>query len=557
MNMNELKEAPDLLYPDARKRDMLNRRRFELNEKYPMDFLDNLMTETVARAVCHRNPNGVMKLFREVCNDIETAEYRLDALEDVMNCPKLSPAVHKAAREILESEHKGLGGMSPDSFGALGAAAEALGDYIDCMEELHGVYGEIKGSLRSKAFGRFFGETEERYNSAEFAEMKRDVSELREVLSKRIRSVTVAINFNEDMKPTAAGIVGISEKAAGERPGVFDRIFYKNAARPDTYVLGKMRRSEKDGQAEGDYVREVDKALFAALEKITGDYLARLRGALASFERLSFESVSRIDEQLDIYDGMARIVMSAESRGLKMCRPVLREEGRNGEIKGLFDPCFFLKAAAASPYEKGDGLVVRNDISFDEKGRFYILTGPNNGGKTTFVRGAGLCFLMGMTGFYVTAEKCDISLCDFIFTHFPKEEETGINASRFTTEIKDMKRISGLATEKSLLLMNESIQSTTPTECAEIAEELVRIFCIIGVRGIFATHITETAKKCGEIGSDPDCKSLPVSIRAAAKEGKRLYRIERGEPMGSSLAKDIFREFGISAEEIRNKKVNS
>lgn len=548
----EMHENPDLLYPNEGKKDMLNKRRLMLAEKYPGTFLGDLMTENVARAIMPRNPNAVMKLFRELCNDAETADYRLDALEDVMNCPRLSPVIHKVSRQLLESEHKGTGG-SPDSFGALGSTAEALSSYIESIEELHGLYGELKESLHSRAFGRFFEDIEQRYSSEEFAALTRDVNELREALSKRIRSVTVAINFNEDMKPTAAGIVGISDKAAGEKPGVFDRLFYKNAAHPDTYVMGKMRRSGDDALNGSGYVREADKALFSALENITGEYTARLRSALASYERLSFENISRLEEQLEIYDGIVKIVMSARSRGLSMCRPILKEDGREAELKGLFDPCFFLKAAAANPYAKGDELVVRNDVSFDDKGRFYILTGPNNGGKTTFVRGVGLCFLMAQTGLYVPAERCAVSYCDYIFTHFPKEEETGINASRFTTEIKDMKIISEAATDKSLLLMNESIQSTTPTECGEIAEELVRIFCIIGVRGIFATHITETAKKCGEIAADPDCRSVPVSLTARACEGKRLYKIAPGEPMASSLAGDIFREFGISAENVRKR----
>ena len=166
---------------------------------------------------------------------------------------------------------------------------------------------------------------------------------------------------------------------------------------------------------------------------------------------------------------------------------------------------------------------------------------------------------MAQTGFYVPAESCKISLCDFIFTHFPKEEETGINASRFTTEIKDIRIISDLITENSLLLMNESIQSTTPKECAEIASELVRIFCIIGVRGIFATHITELAAACESISADPDCRSVPVSIVAAVDEnsGKRLYRIDRGMPMKQSYARDIFDSFGISIERVRKRAQRS
>ena len=195
----------------------------------------------------------------------------------------------------------------------------------------------------------------------------------------------------------------------------------------------------------------------------------------------------------------------------------------------------------------------------DDSGRFFILTGANNGGKTTFLRGAGLCFLMAQTGFYVPAAACVISPCDFIFTHFPKEEETGINASRFTTEIKDLKVISDLVSENSLLLMNESIQSTTPKECAEIAGEITRIFCIIGVRGIYATHITELALMCDDITADPDCRSVPVSIVATVDEesGKRLYKIKRGQPLKQSYAMDIFNSFGINSENIRKRVHNN
>lgn len=551
--MKEVTEKTDLLYPSAGKREELNRRRLRLAEKYPCTFIDDLMTENLARVICRRNPGTVLKLFREMCNDREVIDYRLDALEDIMGCPELSPAFHRITRQLLESEHMSAGSGSPDSFAALSAAIESLEGYIRSVEELHGLHEKLSGRLRSQAFGSFFEDVERRFSSEEFGELRENITELKRAVSGKIRSVTVAINFSEDMKPVSVGVVGFSDKPAGEKPSVFDRLFYKNAAYPDVYVMGKLRTSEAVRQGDV-YVREADKALFNALENITSSYMTRLQKALACYERLTFDSIHVLDEQLEIYDGLAAIIMSADSRGLRMCRPQFSDERRKGEIKGLFDPCFFLKAAAASPGAKGDELLVRNDISFDEQGRFYILTGPNNGGKTTFVRGVGLCFLMAQTGFYVPAESCVISGCDFLFTHFPREEETGLNASRFTTEIKAMKTISELATGDSLLLMNESIQSTTPTECAEIAGELVRVFCIIGVRGIFATHITEVAGKCDDIAADPDCRSRPMSLVARAdSDGKRLYRISPGEPSGSGLAADIFRQFGISADEVRKR----
>lgn len=497
----------DLLYPSPEKREELNSRRRAISSTLPCDYLNDLMTESVASMICRRNPQNVMRLFREFNCDPTVAEYRLDALEDLMNHPRLSPVMHNIIRNMLESERKNVRGMdSPDSFTRLGSCIEALDSYISCMEELHSFYLSDSQSLRSLAFRNMFADFEERYASDDFAAMKLDISELKEAFSKRVRSVTIAINFDGEMRPTAAGVVGYSDKPAGEKPTVFDRLFYRSAAHPDTYFLGKMRTNQPN---DDGYVSEADKALFDEMEKITSQYIGRLAGALKAYDRLTFEHISALEDQMDIYDGLVTLIEGAQARGVAMCRPVICADGsRRAEIRKLYDMCFYAKAAAADPKSKGDDLIVRNDMVMNDVGRFFILTGANNGGKTTFTRAVGLCFLMAQTGFYVPAESCNISVCDFIYTHFPREEETGINSSRFTAEIKQLKLISDTITRDSLLLMNESIQSTTPKECSEIASELVRIFCIIGVRAIFATHLTELAMLCGDIAADPDCEKI-------------------------------------------------
>lgn len=551
-----LPDVPDLLYPTPEKREELNRRRIMLSDKYPCTYIDELMTDRVASMICRRNPASVQKLFREMCTDTEVMNYRLDALEDIMHNPKLSPALHTAADRLLETEKKNSGGNgSPDSFTALGDRIEMLDSYISCMESLNTLSQELGGSIKSAAFKSFFTIIKERCECGEFIQMKRDISELKEAFSQKIRSVTVAINFNAEMRPISAGIVNFSDKPAGEKQNVFDRLFYKTSAYSDTVVSGKLRSGVPN---EDGYLNEADKALFEALEKLTSSYMRRLESALRAYDRLSFQKISMLSDQLDIFDGMTAIASSCESRGIKMCRPQFSDTPRTARLTDLFDPCFYFKAAAADSEAKGDDLVVTNSLEMDDSGRFFILTGANNGGKTTFLRGAGLCFLMAQTGFYVPAAACVISPCDFIFTHFPKEEETGINASRFTTEIKDLKIISDLVSENSLLLMNESIQSTTPKECAEIAGEITRIFCIIGVRGIYATHITELALMCDDITADPDCRSVPVSIVATVDEesGKRLYKIKRGQPLKQSYAMDIFNSFGINSEKIRKRVHN-
>ena len=294
-----------------------------------------------------------------------------------------------------------------------------------------------------------------------------------------------------------------------------------------------------------------DKALFEELAYVTDAYVGKLCDVLEEYQKITLKDMYSISYQLDFYLGAIEMIELCEASGMKMCRPVISDD--RTVIKGLFDPVYFREARSYNlrAKEKDRKTVVLNDISFGEGADFYILTGANNGGKTTFVRAVGICFAMAQAGLYVPAESCTLRPADYIYTHFPKEEQTGINSSRFTTEIKQFRTISETVTDRSLLFMNESIQSTTPSECVDIAYEMLRIFTRLGVRGIFATHLPELADRLDELNSSgvrSKLESLIVLTDEAT--GERKYKVVKGRPSHTSYARSILDEFGISYEEI-------
>ena len=127
--------------------------------------------------------------------------------------------------------------------------------------------------------------------------------------------------------------------------------------------------------------------------------------------------------------------------------------------------------------------------------------------------------------------------------------------------IKQFKEISDVITNRSLLLMNESIQSTTPKECVDIAVSLVHIFCILGVRGVFATHLVDIAPRALELNTDNEMNTGVESITVSVDEstGERLYKIKKGLPGDSSYADTIFEKFGLDLQALkkRAKQMNS
>ena len=545
----------DLYYPSKEKREAC-RARSAAQRDLPKDHIANLELEKLAGMVSSYYAKRTLDLLCEFCCDSEIINYRLDILEDFKNVPKLGATVKKTVDIMLENDRKNIYKLSnPDSFSMLAEALEAFEAYVSCMEILHSFYGENKEKLHSKGVIAMFEYFEEQFRSPHYIELKKECAELRGMIKNRIRSVTVAINLDETLVPISAGILEISDEPYILKPSVLDRIIYHGANFQSKKILKSVKNKYSGTNMDGEKnINAADKALFEELAAFTDGYVEKIDDVLAEYQKITLKDMYAISYQLDFYLGAIELISLCENSGLKMCRPVITE-GKT-VIKGLFDPIYFREARTYNLHNKQQRPVVLNDISFGEDADFYILTGANNGGKTTFVRAVGIAFCMAQAGLYVPAERCELCPADYIYTHFPKEEQTGINASRFTTEIKQFRTISDTVTPRSLLFMNESIQSTTPKECVDIAGEMVKIFTMIGVRGIFATHLLELAEKVGELNAEGVRSRLEsLVVLTDEKTGERKYKVVKGKPSQTSLAKTILDEFGISYEEI-SKRLN-
>ena len=514
----------DLLYPSNEKRD-LARKRYAKTSGQTEQLVNDMMLETLAKLICNSNAYKMQQILTELCDDEETINYRLDIIDDLIGMPELADMLKKIVRILIDNDKENIYKISsPTSFTTLDSAVTSFEAYIECIEYMH-EFNERKGnSAHSQGVKKMLGFFERCYNDKNYKSLCKDVAELRRTIKNRIS------------------------------------IIYHGAKFSDKNVMGALKQrytyEGNDKNSKDRVVNTYEKALFEELDFITKKYVELIDDALDDYKAIGFKDVYSIEYQLDFYMGIIALIKSARSKGLDMCRPkILAKSERRAVIKGIFDPIYFSEAAIYNISHKEQREVITNDITFDENAGFYILTGANNGGKTTFVRAVGLCQLMAQAGLYVPASECEISPCDMIYTHFPKEEQKGIDASRFTSEIKQFKEISDTITNHSLLLMNESIQSTTPKECVDIAVSLVEVFSMLGVRGVFATHLVDIAPKALKLndkeGLNTRIESITVSVDESS--GKRLYKIVKGLPGDHSYADTIFKKFGLDFEALRKR----
>jgi len=175
--------------------------------------------------------------------------------------------------------------------------------------------------------------------------------------------------------------------------------------------------------------------------------------------------------------------------------------------------------------------------SLDSGGRPIILvSGPNKGGKTVFLRSIGQAQLMMMAGMFVAAEHFESSVSSGIFTHFKTEEKANLSRGRLEEEVARMSEIAEHIKRGSLLLMNESFSSTNEREGSGIAREVIVALAERGVRVIFVTHFYEIQRWLMENRRDD-----VLFLRAERKEdGTRTYRIIPGAPEKTSYADEVY-----------------
>ena len=369
------------------------------------------------------------------------------------------------------------------------------------------------------------------YNDSGFEYLKADIKELITETSQ-IQSITLGVNLDETMRPVEVGIVSINKKK-------FD---HSNAF--DNFIgflsqLGGLLDGKSSGGFNGmSKIRSsgatgADNPLMQNLSREVSDMLSanvkHLKSKLSQYVNISGYSLTRLIPDFTFYIRWAEFCTQVMEIGLPMTKSQILDEG-SGKLsaKGLYNLKLAIQILDGSQLD-----VVKNDFEFSKERGIYIMTGPNRGGKTTFTQAVGLIVLLAQNSLYVPCEALRLSPCDNIFTHFPADENQTVNLGRLGEESKRISEIFSLATDKSLLLFNESLATTSFTEGLYIAKDVVKAMRSLGARTIFNTHMHELAMDLDEINA-LNGKIKVASLVTGIHEGQRSYKVYLAPPDGIS-----------------------
>jgi DNA mismatch repair ATPase MutS len=165
-----------------------------------------------------------------------------------------------------------------------------------------------------------------------------------------------------------------------------------------------------------------------------------------------------------------------------------------------------------------------------------IVTGANQGGKSSILRGIGLAQMMMQCGMFVGAEAFNAELCTALFTHYRREEDATMKSGKLDEEPARMSEIVDRIAPNSMLLFNESFAATNEREGSEIAKQIVLAMLEKHIKIFFVTHLHEFARGLYDRKNED-----ALFLRAErVADGTRTFRLLEGEPLEASYGEDLY-----------------
>lgn len=520
----------------------------------------DLGLESIIRELCVEKQTSwnIEQVLLTLCQEPEVIQYRQDILEDFLTLPKLTErftALFPIFQELSQYQYRDSRERT-----ALFEVVWRMGElsrYIECIESLHEVLQEAGGTLRSEGLRRLREGIAAIAQDATFQSLVQELPALQARLNV-IKSVTIGVNLDQHFHPAEATLVSVNNEPY-RSASLLDKLF--GAASETLRGIAPLHTAPPTTTGSPT-VTPMMMPLFQDLAQILEKVCQPIAKALKQYVHFNGKMLAGLGEEVGFYLGAVNLIRRISKAGLPMCKPELApQEERICDIQENFH----LNLALHILQEGNGGSVrqtlVTNDVRLGEQGRIMILTGPNHGGKTTYIQAVGLTQILAQVGLYVPGKQARISPVDQIYTHFPGEEQLEKGTGRFGDEARRFRELFEQATGASLVLLNESLSSTSHSECLYLARDIVCLLRMMGLRAIFATHLHELAADIESIHRDVPGGSSVISMvasfiheeaRTSAQSGKYSYKVLPGPPIGQSYARELARQYGVSFEQLQD-----
>ncbi len=491
-----------LLYPD---REMDSQSAYAFQN----DIAKDLNMEIIFKTMSRENENikaAVKKVMLTPLHAKEEVVYRQEILQDILNNSECFEEIYEMVEKVCHFLKNQTGGKSESRVGQMVNKLRLFERFIDDMIVIHKLLIEHKKTCCSTGINRLL----DRLGEIDWQDLKRRCTDM-DFMSEG-GTLTLTMNLGKGLKMEH---ITVQSCKGGERSRGLSSV--KGLKK----VLHKVTGQNVVYLESEPLSKSVSEMKNAVMQHLLSYY-----DALISELKYFFQSMLT---ELGFYLGCHQLYKRFRELDIPLCMPTVADGAeKNFYFQNLYELTLAIYTRT---------MPVPNDLAQKDK-KLYVITGANQGGKSTFLRSIGIAQVMLQCGMFVPATAYSNCLYDTVLTHFTRREDEQLNSGRLDEELSRMNRMIDKVTGHSMILLNESFASTTEKEGSLIAEDIVTALYELGTDTFMVTHLFEFARKEYE-------KNLSgaVYLTAERKEtGERTFKMILHKPDHTSYGLDLYDE---------------
>jgi DNA mismatch repair ATPase MutS len=479
----------------------------------PEYFGDLNLDQFVAAVTARAEQYDLAPFFYEHLEDAETIRYRQDVFEDLERQPVFEAVAAFAKRmrdmrEFLEQTRKLHYHYQQERW-----FIDTVEVYLDAVQTLAEALKETE--LHSLGMQRLRAVLTEYVESAGVATIVGDGRKAREALSEVHYAIRIRGNRVFVMK--YEGEADYSQEVLS----TFER--FKQGAAKD-YRIG-FREPPEMNHIETNVLNLVARhypETFALLDA----YFQHHQGYLDP-------TIGRFDREIEFYLSYLEYVRPLRAAGCDICRPEVTRETKAIFATDTFDLVLATKLVS----EKAP--VVPNDVRLEEGERILVVSGPNQGGKTTYARTFGQLHHLANLGCPVPGRAARLYRFDLLFAQFEREEQLSNMTGKLEDDLVRVRAILSAATTDSIIVLNEIFASTTLQDSLFLGTRVMEKLVDLDVLAVFVTFVDELAR------FGPSVVSM-VSMIVPENPAVRTYKVVRRPADGIAFALALAEKYGLT-----------
>jgi DNA mismatch repair protein MutS len=307
----------------------------------------------------------------------------------------------------------------------------------------------------------------------------------------------------------------------------------------DKFNQGRARTYDFSSRADR-YVNHVEAGILDLVARLNPSTFSRLEEFCTTYKNYPDRRITDFDCEIQFCVACLEYLQPLKAAGLKYCHPEISDHRKDVFGAQVYD------LALASNLVRGANPVVTNDFFLNGQERIFVISGPNQGGKTTFARTFGQLHYLASIGCPVPGSSARLFLFDKLFTHFEEEERGGNSMGKLEEELHRVRAILVAATPRSILIMNESFASTTAGDALLLNRKILQKIIDLDMLCVTVTFLEELASISATTVS-------MVSTVDSEDLSTRTYKLVRRAPDGLAFARTIADKYRLTQTAIKSR----